>query len=245
MLTPDSASALKPNKYKLEDSEKEIVMKRRGAALKLIALIAMVTAGAVWGATSASASLSFTKSTSMFGINPTQTTEFTYQGRFTDGDNPADSLYDFEFKLFDQLADGSQQGSTAQLLNVEVKRGVFTVQLDFGNQYTGASRYLEISLRPAGPGAFTLLTPRQPITSHPYAIKSLNSSTADGLSLACVNCVANSQIQSVQGSKVTGSISGGQINGFIPVASIPAGSNSYIQNGARVNWRISTLPAKP
>ncbi|HEX5734225.1 MAG TPA: hypothetical protein VF131_15430 [Blastocatellia bacterium] len=67
-----------------------------------------------------------------------QTTEFTYQGRLTDGDNPADSIYDFEFKLFDALADGSQQGSTVQLLNVEVVRGVFT----------GADRYLEISLRP-------------------------------------------------------------------------------------------------
>lgn len=48
-------------------------MKTRSTALKLIALIAMVTAGAVWGATSASASLNFTRTTGMFGINHTQT----------------------------------------------------------------------------------------------------------------------------------------------------------------------------
>src|SRR5206468_171836 len=58
-------------------------------------------------------------------------------------------------------------------------------------------------------------------TSSPYAIRSLNAATANGLSVACVNCVTSSQIQSVQGNQVTGAI---------PVASVPAGSTNYIQN---------------
>ena len=163
-----------------------------------------------------------------------QTTEFTYQGRLTDSGNPADSIYDFEFRLFDQPEDGSQIGSTLQLLSVAVTNGVFTVQLDFGNRFTGDKRFLEISVRPAGGAVFTLLTPRQQVMSNPYAIKSLSAATADGLSVACVNCVTSSQIQSVAGSAVTGAI---------PVASVPAGSGNYIQNAtaqqAGSNFNIS------
>jgi hypothetical protein len=42
--------------------------------------------------------------------------------------------------------------------------------------------------------------------------------------------VTSSQIQSVQGAQVTGSVSGSQISGTIPVASLPAGSSNYLQN---------------
>ncbi|HXI94071.1 MAG TPA: hypothetical protein VNO24_29200, partial [Blastocatellia bacterium] len=159
----------------------------------------------------------------LVSVAPTlgQTTAFTYQGKLTDGANPANGNYDFEFKLFDGVSGGIQQGSTVQLLNVAVTSGIFTVQLDFGNPFTGDRRFLDISVRQAGGGAFTPLTPRQQVTSNPYAIKSLNSLTADGLSLACVNCVTSSQIAGVNGSAVIGQI---------PVASVPAGSANYIQN---------------
>jgi len=85
----------------------------------------------------------------------------------------------------------------------------------------GASRFLEIAVKPTSGSVFTTLSPREPVTSSPYAIRSLNATTADGLSLACLSCVTSSQIQSVQGS---------QISGLIPVASVPAGSGNYIQN---------------
>ncbi len=172
-----------------------------------------------------------------------QTTAFTYQGRLSDGGNPANGTYDFEFMLYDALAGGTAQGLPVQRLNVAVASGIFTVQLDFGNQFNGANRFLDINVRASGGEAFTPLAPRQQVTSNPYAIKSLNSSTADGLSAACVNCVTSSQIQSVQGSQVTGSITGSQISGAIPVASIPVGSGNYIQNTNAVqaasNFNIS------
>jgi hypothetical protein len=38
---------------------------------------------------------------------------------------------------------------------------------------------LQITVRPAGGGAYTTLAPRQPFTSAPYSIRSLNSTTAD------------------------------------------------------------------
>lgn len=155
-----------------------------------------------------------------------QTTGFTYQGKLADGAIPAGGSYDFEFKLFDSasVGTGTQQGGTLQRFNVSVVGGIFTVQLDFGtctSCFSGAARFLEISVKPTSGGVFTTLGPRQQITSSPYAVKSLNAVTADNLSLSCVSCVTSNQIQSV---------SGGAVTGAIPVASVPAGSASYIQN---------------
>src|SRR2546427_7415304 len=108
-----------------------------------------------------------------------QTTSFTYQGRLTDGGTAANGNYDLQFALFDSLSGGTQVGSTQTVSTVAVSNGVFTVSLDFGaNAFTGASRFLEISARPTG-GSFTLLTPRQQVTSTPYAIRSANASSAD------------------------------------------------------------------
>jgi hypothetical protein len=91
---------------------------------------------------------------------------------------PATANYDFEFRLFDALAGGTQLGSTQQTLGVPVANGVFTVRLDFGGQFTGPARFLEISVRQAGGGAYTPLAPRQPVTSAPYSIRSLNAAIA-------------------------------------------------------------------
>lgn len=108
-----------------------------------------------------------------------QTTEFTYQGRLNDNSVAANSNYDFEFRLYDAAAGGTLLG-TQPRSGVAVANGVFTVRLDFGTQFTGAARFLEISVKPAGSASpFTTLAPRQPVTSTPYAIRSLNSGTAD------------------------------------------------------------------
>src|SRR5688572_21329012 len=109
-----------------------------------------------------------------------QSTAFTYQGRLTDNNQPANGIYDFEFKLFDALTGGMQDGTPRQALNVAVTNGVFTVLIDFGaGAFPGADRFLEIGVRPAGGEAFTTLTPRQPITLTPYAIKSASATQAD------------------------------------------------------------------
>lgn len=138
-----------------------------------------------------------------------QTTQFTYQGLLNDGGSPANGQYDLQIKLFDALAGGVQQGATVTLDNVQVTNGLFNVTLDFGAAaFPGANRFLEIGVRPGtSTGAYTALTPRQQLTSTPYSIRSLSAATADGLSVACVNCVTSSQI-----------------------GSLPTGSGNYIQN---------------
>ncbi len=158
-------------------------------------------------------------------IASAQTTVFTYQGKLSDGANPASGNYDFQFKLFDTatVGTGAQQGPTITNPSVLVTAGIFTVQLDLGlAPFGGPQRFLEIGVRPAGsPNPYTLLSPRQAVTSTPYAVRSLNSAVADVLSSACAGCVTSTQVGGISGSVVTGTI---------PVASVPAGSGDYVQN---------------
>ncbi len=125
-----------------------------------------------------------------------QTTSFTYQGRLTDGGTPANVNYDLQFALFDSLAGGTQIGATQTSSNISVSAGIFSVQLDFGaNAFPGANRFLEISARLTGAGSFTPLAPRQPITSTPYAIRSLNASSADVVTVSGVPAGSGNYIQ--------------------------------------------------
>ena len=107
-----------------------------------------------------------------------QTTEFTYQGSLKDNANPANGTYDFEFQLYDAISGGTQIGSTLARSTVNVTNGIFSTKLDFGSQFPGASRYLEIHVRVSGQPSFTTLTPRQLVNSSPYSIKSINADTA-------------------------------------------------------------------
>ena len=174
-------------------------------------------------------------------VTQAQTTAFTYQGKLADNGNPAIGQYDFQFKLFDTatVGTGTQLGAVT-VPTVQVTAGIFTVQLDFGvSVFPGAARFLEIAVKKTSDSTFITLGPRQAVAANPYSIHTLN---ADGLSVACSNCVTSSQIQSVQGSQVTGNIAGSQISGTIPVASVPPGSDNYVQNTntpqASVNFNI-------
>ncbi|MBK6728366.1 MAG: hypothetical protein IPG63_14140 [Xanthomonadales bacterium] len=98
-------------------------------------------------------------------------TEFTYQGRLQDDIAPAQGLYDFEFRLHDNLIGGNQVGPLVTLADIPVEHGVFTVQLDFGpGMFAGEARWLSIAVREgAGSGSYEALTPRQPLSATPYA----------------------------------------------------------------------------
>jgi len=97
-------------------------------------------------------------------------TGFTYQGRLTDGGAPANGAYDFTFALYDDPTAGAQVGGTVTRDDVNVSDGLFTVTLDFGDVFDGTALYLEIGVRPGtSSGAYTTLTPRQPLTAAPYA----------------------------------------------------------------------------
>ena len=98
-------------------------------------------------------------------------TAFTYQGRLIDANNPADGEYDFQFKIYDAESNGTQAGEDVNIPDVDVIDGYFTVELDFGNVFTGEARWLEIGVREGDSNdVFTVLSPRQKITALPYAL---------------------------------------------------------------------------
>jgi hypothetical protein len=112
------------------------------------------------------------------GTAASMATAFTYQGRLMNANTPADGLYDFQFKLFDDpnVILGNQVGITIDVNEIDVIGGYFTVELDFGGDpiiFNGDGRWLEIGIR-AGelddPNTYMILLPRQEITPTPYAL---------------------------------------------------------------------------
>ncbi|MDM7921269.1 MAG: hypothetical protein QUS14_03130, partial [Pyrinomonadaceae bacterium] len=145
-----------------------------------------------------------------------QTTEFTYQGNLVFNGQPATGNYDFEFSLFSAFSGGTQIGQTLAVTNVAVNDGVFMVPLNFGSSFPGASRFLQISVRPAGSGTFTPLAPRQTISRAPYAIKSQSSENA--LNATQLGGIAAFQYVLTTDPRMT--------NARPP----ESGSNNYVQN---------------
>jgi hypothetical protein len=168
-------------------------------------------------------------------------TAFTYQGFLrSPAGSPVTGICDFQFSLYDDASSGSQIGSTQTLSSVNLLDGRFTVQLDFGGQFTGEGRWLQVALRcPAGSGGYTVLAPRQSITPSPYALALPGVRTVP--TLDTVNIIAGSTSNGVSSNGATisgggnaaapnivysdyGTVSGGANN--------TAGSNIFTQNNA-------------
>ena len=152
-----------------------------------------------------------------------QTSEFTYQGSLRDGANAANGSYDFEFALFGALSGGTQLGSTIAVNSVAVVNGVFSVKLDFGREFPGADRYLEIRVRPSGQSGITILAPRQTVSSSPYALQSFSAEAATTATTA-----ANSnQLGGVEANQFVLTGDSRLTNARPPTP----GSSNYVQNG--------------
>jgi hypothetical protein len=150
------------------------------------------------------------------GIEAALGTAFTYQGRLDDGGSAANGTYDFEFKLYDAASGGSEVGSTVTKGDVAVTDGLFTVELDFGSgAFTGDARWLEIGVRAgSSTGAYTTLTPRQPLRPAPYALALPGLRTEPNATSPNVigGYSGNSVASSVVGATIGGGGSSGNIN---------------------------------
>lgn len=131
-----------------------------------------------------------------------QGTVFTYQGRLNSGANPASGVYDLRFAVVNDDNGGVPLGGWLTNSATGVSNGLFTVTLDFGKQFPGSPRWIEVGVRTNGGGAFTTLVPRQRLTATPYAV------TAETISEP---------------------LPAGQITGTLPLAQLPA---SVVTNGA-------------
>ena len=144
-------------------------------------------------------------------------TAFTYQGRLNDGANPANGIYDIQFTLYDALTVGSVVGGPLTSSATGVTNGLFTVALDFGAAaFDGSARWLEIGVHINGSGGgFTTLSPRQPLTPAPYALRAANYSGA------------------VAASQITGTLAASNIGaGTITSSNLAAGSVTSAQLAA-------------
>ena len=184
----------------------------------------------------------------------------TYQGKLSDGAAAANGVYDLQFQLFNQLTGGAARTSLITLDDVQVTNGVFTVQLDLGKYSLPAGNpgtavpndlklnpaildaensFFEISVRAGNStGAYTTLTPRQPLTAVPLAMRSELAATA----FRAVN--ADNATNSAQ-------LNGVAASGFVrtndsrlsDTRTPTAGSSNYVQNTttqqASTNFNIS------
>jgi hypothetical protein len=135
---------------------------------------------------------------SFAGTAMAQGTVFTYQGLLSTTNAPANGSYDLTFALFNASSGGSQAGTTITNAGVSVTDGLFTVMLDFGNQFNGAPYWLEIGVRSHGSGNFTTLSPRQQLMAMPYAIMANSASNLLGTLPAAQlsGALGNSQLAS-------------------------------------------------
>ncbi len=132
-----------------------------------------------------------------------QSPDFTYQGHLTDGGGPANGAnYSMVFNLYDAPTNGNNLASMAAT-NVPVSNGVFSIDLDFNANFSGADYWIEIAVQKNG-GAFTTLTPRQKITATPYAITAANLSGA----LPAAQLSGNLPATQLSGTLPDGSIAG-------------------------------------
>src|SRR5690349_14478606 len=106
-----------------------------------------------------------------------QDSAFTYQGRLDNNGLPATGAYDVTFALFNDANSGTQI-SYSITNSIVLSNGLFTAVLDFGPQFNGFERWLQIGARTNGAGVFSLLSPRQKLMTTPYASYAQRANTA-------------------------------------------------------------------
>ncbi len=120
-----------------------------------------------------------------------QSTAFTYQGLLDTVGSPARGNYDLRFGLYPTNSGGAPVANLITNAAVPVSNGVFTVTVDFGEAFNGASYWLEIGVRTnASTNGFTTLSPRQEVTPSPYSLYALAAGSVNGV-LAPNNLPAN------------------------------------------------------
>jgi len=135
-----------------------------------------------------------------------QGTAFTYQGSLTSGGQPANGNFDLQFKLHPLSTGTNQVGPTLTNAPTGVTNGLFTVTLDFAaSPFNGSALWLEIGVRTNGStGAYDILSPTQPITSAPYAIRSLNAGTSAAFTGTLQDNQLSTNVPLLNGSNVFG-----------------------------------------
>ncbi len=131
-------------------------------------------------------------------------TAFTYQGQLKSSGAAYTGTCDMQFSLYDDLAAGTQIGSTQTLSGVTVTSGLFTVELDFGtNIFAGEKRFLEIAVKCGADAGYTTLSPRQQLTAVPYAVYARTAENFSGnLAGDVTGAQGSTTVEKIQGRNV-------------------------------------------
>ncbi len=158
-------------------------MKRNRVVMLMVGLLCVALAGA------ASAQASTPSAPSIPGA--AVGTAFTYQGQINRNGALYTGTCDLTFSLWNDAAAGTQQGATLTVNATSVDNGIFTVELDFGNQFTGAALWLETSAMCADDIDFTTL-PRIALNPALYAVSLIPGAQIEGSISATANHSNNS-----------------------------------------------------
>lgn len=135
---------------------------------------------------------------------------FTYQGELRESGAVVTGVYDLRFRLYEGLASGAQIGGTICINDVEVTEGTFTVELDFGTVFFGSNRFLEIDVRSdtglscGTTTGFVTLSPRQKLTTTPYASYAMVAASADFATSAGTATSATSATSAANATNLNG-----------------------------------------
>lgn len=145
--------------------------------------------------------------------------EFVYQGQLKSDGAAATGQYDLIFRLFDASAGGSQLGADQCFNDLQVTDGLFTVSLDFGGQYNGSQRFLEVWVRqdtasacpaPGTQPGFQLLSGRTQLRAAPYANYALSAGLATS-STNALNLGGNPPSFYTNAANLTGTLAKAQL----------------------------------
>lgn len=141
-----------------------------------------------------------------------QSTVFTYQGQLIQAGAPAEGNFDLRFRLFASATNGTPLTAAVTNAPVAVVNGLFVTTLDFGGAlFDGRNLWLEIGVRPFGDtNAHTVLSPRQPLTAMPYALRAREA----GLAGAATNLLAL-----LPATNLTGTIPDARLSANVPLQS--------------------------
>jgi hypothetical protein len=144
-------------------------------------------------------------------------TSMTYQGRLNSAGTAADGVFDLTFQLFTNATGGIAQRAAVTNLGVDVNNGLFTTLVDLSPVPQDHRDYwLELAVRTNGSGAFIALSPRQPLSSTPFAWFADRSSNALAAVLASNVAPGSVTSASIAVGQVVRSVNGQTDNVILP-----------------------------